>query len=83
MQFISTASDNRLQVDATYTDLAKAFVRVHHGILVRKLRCYGINIMLMIVGREHIVGFKSEVFCGKTGVAQGSNLGPITVYFLQ
>ena len=85
-QFVSSALDNRMQVDVIYTDLTKAFDRVNHCILLRKLEMYGIckNLLFVlrsvITGRKLFVeygGFKSFDVDVKSGVAQGSTLGPL------
>lgn len=39
--FLSTALDQRLQVDVVYTDLTKIFDRVYHCILLNNLKCSG------------------------------------------
>ncbi|XP_063931794.1 uncharacterized protein LOC135143785 [Zophobas morio] len=61
-QYVSNALDRRLQVDTIYTDLSKAFDTS------------------VIVGRQQYVefgGHKSSIFNVGSGVAQGSNLGPL------
>lgn len=85
-QMVSKALDHRLQVDVVYTDMTKAFDRVNHCILLCKLRKFGICeelislIRSMIVSRRQYVeysGFSSPSFSVNSGVAQGSNLGPL------
>lgn len=85
-QFVSAAMDSRLQVDAIYTDLTKAFDRVHHCILLKKLKYFGIceQIVLLVksllVGRTQFVeyrGVRSPSYYVGSGVVQGSNLGPL------
>ena len=85
-QFISEALDGGGQVDVIYTDFAKAFDRVDHGILLNKLDALGMNapsLALMAsylrnrVCAVHYNGFKSYDFIPTSGVPQGSNLGPL------
>jgi hypothetical protein len=85
-QFVSNALDKRQQVDVIYTDLSKAFDCVHHCILLTKLKSYGLCdsvlalIKSIISGRQQFVeyaGVKSQFFSVNSGVAQGSNLGPL------
>lgn len=75
------------QVDAIYTDLAKAFDKVSHCILLWKLRYkFGIrgSVLLWIASylsnRTQFVmigGFKSRRIAQTSGVPQGSILGPL------
>ena len=84
--FVSQALDKRSQVDVVYTDLSKAFDKVNHCILLRKLDAFGISgnlikvIKSMLLDRQQYVeysGYKSKLFSVHSGVAQGSNLGPL------
>ena len=83
-QFVSSALDNRQQVDAVYTYLTKAFDRVHHCVLLKKLEQYGFcdamgDLMKSFMfSRYQFVecsGCKSDLFHAKSGVTQGSTLG--------
>lgn len=83
---IATGLDKGLQMDAIYTDMSSAFDKVDHNILLSKLRHYGVgNILLQWFGsylndRPQIVvvnGAQSQVYYARTGVPQGSHLGPI------
>lgn len=74
------------QVDVVYTDMRKAFDRVHHGLLLRKLEELGVHSSMLqwlrtyLVGRtQHVrmLGCKSEPFSVTSGVPQGSHLGPL------
>ena len=91
-EYVSLPLDNRFQVDAIYTDLSKAFDRVDHCILLKKLDTLGICHQLVMIfrnllfGREQFVeihGVQSTLFPVNSGVTQGSNLGPLlfTVFF--
>src|SRR5699024_11092672 len=87
--FISSALDSRLQVDAIYTDLTKAYDSVNQCLLLKKLKNMGLNDNLLTLiksslnGRMQYVeirGIKSLSYNVNSGVSQGSNLGPL--YFV-
>jgi hypothetical protein len=74
------------QLDVVYTDFSKAFDRVDHMILLKKLHLFGLSNNLVnffftyLVGRRQYVsymGCKSVEFLIRSGVPQGSNLGPL------
>lgn len=78
--------DERCQVDVVYTDFEKAFDRVDHVILLRKLQKLGIHGNLLrwvqsyISNRTQAVtisGLRSNFICIPSGVPQGSLLGPL------
>src|SRR5699024_9629016 len=84
--FVSEALDKRRQIDVVHTDLTKAFDRVHHCILLRKLCTFGlcdsfILLIQSIITKRHqyfeFRGYRSSIFSVNSGVAQGSNLGPL------
>lgn len=84
--FIYNTFEARGQVDAVYTDFAKAFDRVDHSILTMKLHCAGIHGSLLrwfesyLINRSQIValaGYESVPFSPGSGVPQGSKLGPL------
>ena len=73
-------------VDAIYLDFAKAFDKVDHGLLLHKLKRVGVKgkmgrwIQEFLKNRENQVlvdDQKSLIFFLKSGVPQGSVLGPI------
>lgn len=77
--------ENGGQVDVVYTDFEKAFDRVDHVILLRKLYALGIHgdllrwIKSYLSNRSQAVvlgGFKSDFISIPSGVPQGSHLGP-------
>ena len=84
--FVSQALDQRLQVDVVYTDLTKAFDKVNHCILFSKLEKFGICDSLVLLIRSLLTcrqqyveysRYRSQIFYVNSGVAQGSNLGPL------
>lgn len=84
-EFILSAFASFSQVDAVYLDFSKAFDKVSHTILISKLESYGILDPLLswiksyLSGRTSIVRFGggvSDPFIVKSGVPQGSLLGP-------
>lgn len=85
-QFICEKIDQQSQVDVIYTDFSKAFDRLDHGILLQKLDLIGFSDALVdlissyLDNRYQFVqyrGYKSVKFLQKSGVPQGSILGPL------
>jgi hypothetical protein len=83
--------DLGLQTDVIYTDFSKAFDRLDHEILVRKLEtlCCSSNFVNFLYsylsGRKQFVsvhGHRSNVFDYSSGVYQGSVLGRYSSIFL-
>jgi len=85
--YISETLDKNLlnQVDVVYTDLQKAFDKVNHEILLRKLLELGFATDTVSLfgsyfrqSRQYVVfnGLKSCIFRCETGVPQGGNLAP-------
>ena len=74
------------QVDVVYTDFSKAFDRVNLALLILKLREFGFDGSILkwmesyLVGRQQFVRFLghcSSLFETRSGVPQGSHLGPL------
>lgn len=84
--FIKNTFDDHGETHAIYTDFQKAFDKVNHVILIRKLSGVGVHGNLLrwvtsyINNRSQIVtikGFKSKAAVMTSGVPQGSLLGPL------
>ena len=78
--------DNGRSIDVAYIDLSKAFDRVKHEILLRKLKKVELNRILLNWIKEYLYDRKIQVKVYdcysqevevKVGVPQGSVLGPI------
>lgn len=85
-EYVIGEMENGGQVDVVYTDFEKAFDRVDHVILLRKLYALGIHGDLLrwiesyLANRSQAVvlgGFKSDFISIPSGVPQGSHLGPL------
>ena len=84
--FVGKSLDSSIQVDVIYTDFEKAFDRVDHSILIKKLFHYGFSNSLVDFFKSYLSDRKQYVSCGlhcsseyhaSSGVPQGSNLGPL------
>lgn len=84
--FLFESMDARVQVDVVYTDFQKAFDKVDHILLLRKLAFNGIkgNLLRWFMSyldcrsqRVIINGHESEAATVTSGVIQGSILGPL------
>lgn len=72
------------QIDVLYTDFVKAFDRVHHGLLLQKLKKLGLNTNFIkwlssyLSDRKQVVqieGYSSNFIKVLSGLPQGSHLG--------
>jgi hypothetical protein len=84
--YVLNCMENSVQVDAIYTDFFKAFDKVSHRLLLRKLAKLGFGgrflawIRSYFTGREQFVkaiGSQSKRLYVRAGVPQGSPLGPL------
>ena len=85
-EHVSNAILNKQQLDVIYTDCAKAFDKVDHGILIRKLKDLGFSGRSLKLLDSYLSGRSQRVKVGNilsflyfatSGVPQGSNLGPL------
>ena len=86
VEYVLNALPGSGQVDSIYVDLAKAFDRVDHGILLDKLKAFGVCGKLLqwlasyLTDRSQCVrlgGSCSRTFDVTSDVPQGSHLGPL------
>lgn len=84
--YLSMSLDNNIDIHAIYTDFRKAFDRINHSILLKKLFAIGIRGAMLrwftsyLSGRiQYVVfnGSNSHEFSPTSGVPQGSILGPL------
>ncbi|CAH8502158.1 unnamed protein product, partial [Dicrocoelium dendriticum] len=82
------AADEGVPVDVIYLDFSKAFDRVNHPALLRKLAAYGIHESLLTWLESYLYDRRIEVrianthsdsLCVTSGVPQGSVLGPLLI----
>lgn len=85
-QLVSDSMDQGFQMDVVYTDYSKAFDKISHSLLIRKLSEYGIHGDLLrwlesyLRSRSQAVtikGYCSSFVPISSGVPQGSHLGPL------
>lgn len=86
VDFVSNNITNGAQVDSICMDLSKAFDRIDHNILLRKLHNMQINPCLILllksypINRKQIIcvyGEQSESITPQSSVPQGSILSPL------
>lgn len=85
-QAISRVMDKTGQIDVIYIDLSKAFDTLDHRILLKKLSSFGLSQSLVQIFSSYLSnrfqyvqcrGHKSDPYSQKSGVPQGSVLGPL------
>lgn len=85
-EYITRQMDSGRQIDAIYLDFSKAFDTVNHELLCKKLNNYGFSDPLcaflhsFLNDRNQFVLFnnnKSFEYVARSGVPQGSKLGPL------
>ncbi|KAJ3660858.1 hypothetical protein Zmor_005287 [Zophobas morio] len=85
-QDICKSIDRNTQIDVIYVDFSKAFDKIDHDILLSKLSAFGLcpqllRLMTSYLSNRlnyvHFNGFTSYEYVSKSGVPQGSNLGPL------
>nr|CAI5870437.1 unnamed protein product [Callosobruchus analis] len=78
--------DKKGQLDAVFTDFTKAFDKLDHNILLGKLSQFGLHSSALLLVKSYLHqrqqyvmynGHKSIKYIAKSGVPQGSNLGPL------
>jgi hypothetical protein len=89
--YIAEYLDERKQVDVIYTDMAKAFDRVDHDILLNRLHSVGCDHNTLYFFASYLYSRKQYVEINKqssneifvnSGVPKGSNLGPLLFLIL-
>ena len=78
--------DNEMLNGVVFVDLKKAFDTIDHSILVRKLKCYGVDTAGIRWFESYLFGRSQKCSVNGTlsnstrvtcGVPQGSSLGPL------
>ena len=86
IEYVLQALENNYNIDVVYLDFAKAFDKVDHNILMKKLHQYGIRGKLYIWLRNFLSNrYQQVIVDGKlsykerviSGVPQGTVLGPL------
>lgn len=85
-QFLCSSFASSGQVDSIYMDFSKAFDKVNHKILYRKISSFGVHGSLLrwigsyLQNRSQLVALKGYISTSisvTSGVPQGSHLGPL------
>ena len=86
VEHLARSVNDRNQTDLLILDFSKAFDEVAHKRLLLKLQCYGIHGLVLawikawLIGRTQQVAFEGEISeksCVRSGVPQGTGLGPL------
>ena len=86
LQYAHHTIGDKQQLDVVYTDFSKAFDKMDHGILCRKMHLIGFHPKLIqffqsyLHNRQQFVaynGYLSDRFVAVSGAPQGSNLAPL------
>ena len=86
VDYVAESLDDNIQVDAIYTDFAKAFDKLNIRILLSKLKSFGVTGMVLkwfesyLIDRVQCVKFggcTSRAIKPCSGIPQGSLLGPL------
>ena len=86
LHFLLNSMENGYQIDAIYTDFSKAFDRVHHELLLRKMKINGCPDIMVEWLTSYLSNRTQCVRLGTnlskdikvwSGVPQGSHLGPL------
>lgn len=85
VNYVAAEMDAGKQVDAVYLDFEKAFDRVDNDVLLMKFASFGFTPKLLKLFSSYLsdrsqhvelAGFKSKTYFTRSGVSQGSTLGP-------
>ena len=85
-QYVCSVLDKQGQVDCIYTDFSRAFDKINHRLLIRKLRYFGISDSLVNLITSYLenriqyvycLAYHSESYTQLCGVPQGTVMGPL------
>lgn len=85
-EFVTITIDDKGQVNAVYTDFSKAFDKIYHRLLLKKLDSIGVYTSTIRLSHSYISnrkrrvannGHKFHLFNLTSGIPQGSHLGQL------